>query len=290
MTLMKGPNAMLPQTTLENAFLFRNFRTPIHISRYRRGHFPMHFHDFLEIMVVNASTGRQEINRKLYELERGQVFFLSHFHAHEIFKTDAHNLDYYNICFQPEALHMSGGDSELAVLKPFFDPAGVRPLTLDESGYTHIATFCAMACREIEGAEKNVVSIVINLLNTILSYLGRYTSFNVTDAKELTVLKAMSRINADFASDLTTKGLASELGLSAARLSQIFRERTGRTVKDMLVERRLIEAKRTLAGTQTPITRIILDSGFNDMAYFHRAFRKDTGMTPGQYRAKSSLH
>ncbi len=277
-------DAGLPQTTLENTFLFRTFRAPVNVNRYRRGHFHMHFHDFFEIMVVNESTGRQVINRVGHRLKRGQVYFLSHFHAHEIFKTDGRDLDYYNISFKPEAVSMPM-DHGFEVMKPFFDPAGIRPLELDRRGYQSVATLCELACREIQEAGKNVVGVVTNLLGAILAYLGRYTSFVVEDAKELVALKTIARIRAEYAADLTTQGLAADLGLSPSRLSQIFRQRTGRTVKEILVQRRLMEAKRLLSQTKLPVTRVILDCGFNDMAYFHRAFKADTGCTPLQYRA-----
>jgi AraC family transcriptional activator of pobA len=289
--------AALPQTTLENTFLFRTFRAPVNVNRYRRGHFPLHFHDFFEIMIVNESTGRQVIDRVSHALKRGQVYFLSHFHAHEIFKTDGRGLDYYNISFKPEAVSLPV-DSDFGVLKPFLDPAGVRPMQLDQRDYQSVAALCELACGEIEEAGRNVIGIVTNLLGAILAYLGRYTSFVPEDGKELVVLKTIARIGESYGADLTTRELAADLGLSPPRLSQIFRQRTGRTVKEILVERRLMEAKRLLAETGLPVTRVILDCGFNDMAYFHRAFKADTGCTPTQYRedarrvrdAKSSPH
>ena len=47
---------------------------------------------------------------------------------------------------------------------------------------------------------------------------------------------------------------------------------------------RLEMASRQLAGTELPITSIALESGFNNISYFNRVFKKKFGVTPKEYR------
>ncbi|MFW6289291.1 MAG: helix-turn-helix transcriptional regulator, partial [Spirochaetota bacterium] len=66
------------------------------------------------------------------------------------------------------------------------------------------------------------------------------------------------------------------------------RESTGTTIREALLRRRLTEAKRLLATTSMPVTELLHAAGFNDVSYFNRCFRHDTGQTPREYRKSGS--
>jgi len=50
---------------------------------------------------------------------------------------------------------------------------------------------------------------------------------------------------------------------------------------------RLAAAKRELLATEDPISRIALRNGFSDQSHFTREMKRETGVTPGQYRGMS---
>ena len=56
------------------------------------------------------------------------------------------------------------------------------------------------------------------------------------------------------------------------------------TSSEMIHERILLEAKRSLKFTQESVKEIAFDLGFDDPAYFSRFFSKKVGMTPLEYR------
>jgi AraC family transcriptional activator of pobA len=62
----------------------------------------------------------------------------------------------------------------------------------------------------------------------------------------------------------------------------------GLGVKDMVVERRLLEAKRLLLFTVRPLEDIAYEIGLKDAAYFSRFFRRCTGMPPSEWRVQHS--
>jgi AraC family transcriptional activator of pobA len=53
----------------------------------------------------------------------------------------------------------------------------------------------------------------------------------------------------------------------------------------MIVERRLLEAKRLLLFTVRSLEDIAYEIGLKDAAYFSRFFRARTGMPPSEWRA-----
>ena len=64
----------------------------------------------------------------------------------------------------------------------------------------------------------------------------------------------------------------------------MFKQKTGYSVKQYLLRRRLGEAQIRLASTQDSVQRIAEESGFEDASYFSRIFLKYVGLTPSEYR------
>lgn len=78
--------------------------------------------------------------------------------------------------------------------------------------------------------------------------------------------------------------LAAAVGLTPKYLCRFFREATHRTPVDYIAYYRVEMACYALAVTERNVTEIALDTGFSDLNYFIRCFRKYKGITPGAYR------
>jgi len=76
--------------------------------------------------------------------------------------------------------------------------------------------------------------------------------------------------------------MAERCGLSPRRFTDLFKQRTGMTFSHYLNRRRIRYACERLDETGH-ILYACHESGFNDLAYFYRVFKKHTGLTPGEY-------
>ncbi|MFJ9949058.1 helix-turn-helix domain-containing protein [Kitasatospora sp. NPDC091207] len=79
---------------------------------------------------------------------------------------------------------------------------------------------------------------------------------------------------------------AQELGVSPGHLQTLVKQATGRTPGRLIRQQQTLEAKRLLASTELTIRHVAREAGFVDPAYFCRFFRRETGMTPGEFRAR----
>ena len=81
--------------------------------------------------------------------------------------------------------------------------------------------------------------------------------------------------------------LARRTGLSRTYLCRAFKAYTGKSVFDYLLDRRVQAAMLRLRNTTDKVLHIAVDSGFHDLAFFNRAFKKRVGSSPGAFRARA---
>lgn len=89
-----------------------------------------------------------------------------------------------------------------------------------------------------------------------------------------------------FASEATPRvsELATLLGIPREKLSRAFAAAHGTSLSAYLKRRQLAHAERLLETSALSTTRIGYLSGFGTRRTFYRAFRRDTGMSPDEYR------
>lgn len=83
---------------------------------------------------------------------------------------------------------------------------------------------------------------------------------------------------------LTVQALATRSGRHPDHVARVFRERLGLLPLEYLHRRRADEAKRRLAETELAIKTVAWELGIRDERQFARFFRKQTGMSPTEYR------
>ena len=78
------------------------------------------------------------------------------------------------------------------------------------------------------------------------------------------------------------------LGCSVRTLSRAARDATGKGVREVIDERRLLEARRLLTGAGWEARAVAVHLGFTDPANFGRFFRHHTGLTPAAFAAREA--
>ena len=84
--------------------------------------------------------------------------------------------------------------------------------------------------------------------------------------------------------NLMLQDVADEVHLSQSHFSTVFAQETGLTFTQYLTALRIGKAKELLEATEMRSLQISQEIGYNDSHYFSYLFKKNTGMTPGEYR------
>jgi AraC family transcriptional regulator len=91
-------------------------------------------------------------------------------------------------------------------------------------------------------------------------------------------------MNANLTSSLRLGDLAREAGLSAAHLLRSFRQSTGKTPHQYLLDRRVERAQALMREPRNSLADVALSTGFANQHHLSRVFRRIRGVTPSAYR------
>lgn len=91
-------------------------------------------------------------------------------------------------------------------------------------------------------------------------------------------------INTHLITPFTLQEMADDLDVSVATICKTVKRNTGKTVGQLVTEDRIRRAQQYLSGTERPVAEIAGIVGIEDYNYFTRVFRRQTGVTPTQYR------
>jgi AraC family transcriptional regulator len=87
-------------------------------------------------------------------------------------------------------------------------------------------------------------------------------------------------------SGLTLLELATKSGFSRSHFLRVFHATTGLTPHLYVLKRRIERAKQLLEQRDHSIAEIVYKCGFSNQAHLTMAFRKEYGVTPGEYRRR----
>lgn len=77
---------------------------------------------------------------------------------------------------------------------------------------------------------------------------------------------------------------AARLRMSRRRFTQLFRGLTGRSWLEHVTALRIAHARHLLRQTRRSVTAIAFECGYEELSSFYRAFRKQTGLAPLEWR------
>ena len=77
--------------------------------------------------------------------------------------------------------------------------------------------------------------------------------------------------------------------MSVSKLNRIFRELYGTSLHAYVQEMRLEQAAEMLLKMNISVTEVALNSGYNNMSYFSKAFKERFGMTPKKFSERKVL-
>lgn len=98
------------------------------------------------------------------------------------------------------------------------------------------------------------------------------------------ILKAKNYIHSNFNKEISLTEVASYIHLSPPYFSKIFKQEIGQSFSSYIITYRINTAKQLLAQETYKVKHVGELVGFTNTKYFYKIFKKNTGVTPSEYR------
>jgi transcriptional regulator GlxA family with amidase domain len=130
-----------------------------------------------------------------------------------------------------------------------------------------------------------------NKLEEIIIFLTRkYSQISIPKAKSLVRIgKAIHFIENNFHHNIYIQQLADLSFMSIRNFQRIFKDATGLSPNDYLLELRIQHASKLLTETDYAVYNVSDQVGITDWFYFSKAFKKKFGISPIKYRKQNKL-
>lgn len=229
---------------------------------------PAHAHAAWEIVLNLQSEGIMKIGSESFNYKPGTIICQP---------PNVPHAKYCNGQFRDVFLETSSLD--------LLDGSGKRKvLVFQDDSEKSFETLMLMANRVYHRNEKNYSEITNSLCEVMENIL---LSWSQNSSDNLEVEKLKNILAGSFTNpELSMDKLLFRSGYCADHLRRLFKKATGLTPLDYLTQLRLNYAKRLLSKNgqlNYSIAEIGMMSGFYDINYFSRVFKKHTGKSPTEY-------
>jgi two-component system response regulator YesN len=104
------------------------------------------------------------------------------------------------------------------------------------------------------------------------------------NAEYNSVRQVIEYLQQHYNEDLTLDDVARKVHISPSHLSRLFKDELGMTIIDYLTDIRIAAAKQMLENSDLMVKEIAEKVGYQEASYFTRVFKKNTGVSPAEYR------
>lgn len=240
----------------------------------------MHAHeDYAELVIICEGYSLHMIGDGVYHTGPGDVLFYDANVPHYEQPVRGSGLRYY--CLGITGLRLSGRRENAIIGET------LRPVMPIGASYARIEGLCRMLYEEVNRDRPLTGDICRFLMLTILLdvlEIARTAAMpNEVDGNALG-LRIKRYIDAHYREGLTLERISEALGVSPFYLARLFKETTGFSPMQYIINRRIGEAQSLLISTSESIIRVAEKVGYENSNYFSLLFKKNMGMTASEYR------
>lgn len=252
-----------------------------------------HYHPEIEICFTLKSHGLRYVGNNISEYSERDLVVLGSYLPHGFTTKD--QCEQYVIQFTREFLG-----------KDFFyssELEGINELiNLSNKGMVLKGTEVSEAEKYIQFLfSKNLSSMgrLIALLE-FLNFLSSCSNFesicsekyssSITQKKLNSVRKILEYIKNNYQEDISVQTASKMANMTESAFYKFIKRHTNKKFTSILNEYRIEHASKLLVSNSMPISEISFDSGFNNLSYFNRIFKRTYNMTPNEFRKSYQIN
>lgn len=260
-----------------------------HVRLHPAEQIGLHHHPTWELSYIVAGNGRRVIGDTRERFKAGEIVLVPPDMPHHwAFDDDTEMIENITVAFSEDFVQ--------SVARMFPEMASVLSIF---SNVTRSCGFTGMTRHKIARALTDMCSMsdaekLVELLR-IFNIMADSGEFSITGTKKISTktedwLKEVDiYVRCNYKKNILLDDVANHMGMSRSSFCTAFRRHTGKTFITYLNKYRMNVALYLLSKGGSGIAQVCYQSGFNDVPYFNRLFKRINGMTPSEYsRLKAS--
>jgi AraC family transcriptional regulator, transcriptional activator of pobA len=200
----------------------------------------------------------------------------------------------FDVSSTSDAIVVSVANDALAGISGALEKLRPEAVFVHDAGaatdWTALDATMKLLSREYQQPQASRQHAMLHLVGLASLYIARKSgSFDATNLAPHFPLALRLRhlVDLHFRDNWKIERFARELRSTQHLIDKAAHAGFGVPTKQLLTQRRMLEARRLLQFTIRPVEDIAYELGFKDPAYFNREFKKSTGDAPGVWRAKA---
>lgn len=243
-----------------------------------------HRHDYHELVWVERGSGRHLLDGEEVEFGEGSLTLIGRGQVHVLLEAEGGSgavvrfLDELLVGAPTWLLAGRGGTTVIV-------PQGERGRLA--------AAIDAIAAEAARPPDARTSELLAHLLAVVLLWVERWYDETQTERRDAGAVEVelhrrfAALLEQDWARHHDAAHYADRLGVPQAALSRALARSTGRSTKELVLDRVLLEAARLVRFTDLTVQQVALRTGFRDAFALSRAFKRRFGESPVAYRARA---
>ncbi|MES2805711.1 MAG: AraC family transcriptional regulator [Bacteroidota bacterium] len=244
-----------------------------------------HRHNSYVLVFFTKGSGTHEIDFDVFTIQPGSMFFLQPGQMHHWNLSD--DVEGFVIFYSQEMYNLYFGQKTIGDY-PFYSSVDNKPeMFFDATESKLILPYFESLILETQANQLLKQDKIMNLLDIIHIEIARkYSETHLHEAHSYNVkIKTFELVlEHNFKKEKAPSFYASQLAITLKHLNRICNEMLQKTTTEVVTDRIILEAKRMLMDKKFTVNEIATELGFDDYSYFTRLFKKNTLMTPTDFR------
>jgi YesN/AraC family two-component response regulator len=279
---------------IEKAFPFE----VLHIDEPANNMNTFHWHEFMEISFIQSGKGKYEIEDKEFFVCKGDIIVINNIERHRLTYNTQEPLYETVIHFDPSLISSRENTTlDFTYMKLFkYERASFnnKPDLTDEIKEIVKSLISDIITEYMKKLPYFELMLKSKLLTLITHLLRQCNAQPVSDFEIISkrnqierLEKILDYINDNYSKDISLDSIANKFFMNSSYFSDYFKRNIGINYSEYLSKKRINQAIQLLNESRMSSTEAAFNCGFNNVTSFYNAFKKVTGMSPGDYLKSS---
>lgn len=249
---------------------------------------PVHWHDELEIIYVKSGFLTVNISGENYIGKPGDAFVVSPGNLH-FMGSQTGTVDYFTFLFPLKYIAFRTDDMlDDKLIEPLNSGHLMISPEIKDTVKEQCEQLAGVYAAEIDESESKI-TVQIKKKIILLQFIHElwkkgFIVENDTTGRNTVEKEMVSYIQQNYTGKILLREFGEQFHLSEKYISRYFKDHFHITLSQYVTYLRLEHAKQMLQETDISVTEVAMQSGYQNISYFIRSFKKTYGVSPLKYR------